>query len=96
MKDGDNVQQLHQEQTDENTKETKVAQDINSIVSDVLQYCDENQNCSTKEVIRLLQSKTIIGRSLEIENENENEGQPITSWFIVLTYYKLEWMKLLD
>ena len=71
LKDDDNVQQLDQEQTDENTNEPLIAQDINSIVSDVLQYCDENQICSTKEVIRLLQSKAVKGRSLEIENENE-------------------------
>ena len=71
LKDDDNVQQLDQEQTDENTNEPLIAQDINSIVSDVLQYCDENQICSTKEVIRLLQSKAVKGRSLEIENKNQ-------------------------
>ncbi|XP_028415392.1 uncharacterized protein LOC114538414 [Dendronephthya gigantea] len=46
------------------------AEDINSIVNGIVRHCEENQISSTKEVVRLIQSKVVQGRSLEIENED--------------------------
>ena len=42
--------------------------DVNSIIEDVVKMCKENSITSTKEVIRLMQSKVVQGRSLEIES----------------------------
>ena len=44
--------------------------DINSVINEISDYCQKNNVSSTKEVIRLMQSKLVRGRSLEIESED--------------------------
>jgi hypothetical protein len=44
--------------------------DINSVINEISDYCQENKVSSTKEVVRLMQSKLVRGRSLEIESED--------------------------
>jgi hypothetical protein len=64
------VDQVDLEAATEITNQLPVVEDINSIVSCIVYHCQENQISTTKEVICLMQSKVVQGRSLEIENED--------------------------
>ena len=69
--------------------EAVFADDINSIVEDVVKICKENNINSTKEVIRLMQSKVVQGRSLEIESVDTcPEGS--TNYILVDRYHILD------
>ena len=63
--------------------------DVNSIIEDVVKMCKENNITSTKEVIRLMQSKVVQGRSLEIESVDTcPEGS--TNYILVDRYHILD------
>jgi hypothetical protein len=54
----------------DNVNESVMVNDINSAINDVVNICKENEISTMKEVIRLMQSKVVKGRSLEIESED--------------------------
>lgn len=55
----------------------------------MVNICKENNISTTKEVIRLMQSKVVQGRSLEIESEDTcPEGA--TNYILVDRYHILE------
>ena len=63
--------------------------DISSVINEISGYCQENKVSSTKEVVRLMQSKLVRGRSLEIESEDTcPEGA--TNYILVDRYNILE------
>ncbi len=73
----------------ENTNQLAAIEDVDSIVSGIIDHCQENQISSTKKVMRLMQSKVVQGRSLEIESENTcPEGA--TNYILVDRYNILE------
>jgi hypothetical protein len=62
---------------------------VNSIINEISSYCQEHKVTSTKEVVRLMQSKLVRGRSLEIESEDScPEGT--TNYILVDRYNILE------
>ena len=52
----------------DNVNESVIVNDINNTIDEVVNGCKENNISSTKEVIQLMQSKVVKGRSLEIES----------------------------
>ena len=44
--------------------------DINSIIKEISDYCQDNKVSTTKEIVCLMQSKLVRGRSLEVESED--------------------------
>lgn len=48
----------------------ETSMDINSVINEISDYCQENKVSSTKEIVRLMQSKLVRGRNLEIESED--------------------------
>ena len=69
--------------------EAVIDNDVNRIIEDVVKICKENNITSTKEVIRLMQSKVVQGRSLEIESVDIcPEGA--TNYMLVDRYHILD------
>ena len=48
----------------------ETSMDINSIIKEISDYCQDNKVSSTKEIVCLMQSKLVRGRSLEVESED--------------------------
>ena len=45
----------------------ETSMDINSVINEILDYCQANKVSSTKEIVSLIQSNRVRGRNLEIE-----------------------------
>ena len=43
---------------------------LDDIIYNVVSYCKNNNIASTKEILRLMQSRVMQGRNLEIESED--------------------------